>query len=102
MAEPLISLTQAKAQLNIESSFTADDTYIQSLIDAALKVTELEICQDIDDVLEEGALPSPLRHAALLLIGEWYAHREDVTDKTQVRIPHGFAYLTAKYRRYDQ
>lgn len=95
-----LTLSDIKAQLNIEPDFTADDAYLSQLGEVAEAVLEEEVCQPLADIASQGALPAPLKQAALLLIGELYSNREDITSNATNRIPHGFQYLTAKYRKY--
>lgn len=48
----------------------------------------------------EDQLPAPIRHAMLLLIGQWYrgAGREAASDKQQVELPFSVSALLQPYR----
>lgn len=44
--------------------------------------------------------PEPMAHAALLLVGHWYANREEVvTGTSSTQLPHGVAALLTPYER---
>lgn len=78
-----VTLPQAKAQLNIEADYTDEDAYIEGLIETAEDVVESQGRIDLTAAAEEhgGTLPPKIRHAVLLLVGEFYLHREATTDK---------------------
>lgn len=98
-----LTLSKTKKHLNIESSFTDDDSYIYDLIDVAEISVENHINQKLDDIATNngGVLPSPLLHAMLLLLGGFYAVREHIsfTGKA-IEIPLNYRYLLAPYVNY--
>lgn len=95
-----ITADEAKKQLNIDAYYTADDEYICGLIDAAETAIARHIHRDLTDILDNGALPAPIRHAVLLLVSTWYMHRESVGAKTEI-LPHSYDYLCQLYQNYE-
>lgn len=94
---PYVTLDDAKKQLNIDSYFTDDDTYIEQLTDIAVEVVQRHSRVDFE---EEGC-PKALKHAILLLVGTWYLDRESVTAAAMKPVPHSYDYLVDMYYKYD-
>lgn len=97
-----ITLAQAKAHCNIESSYTGDDDYLTSLIEVAVEVVAKDTCETLTDLEVEGVLPSPLRQAMLLLIGNYYANREPVAFAASSKVPLSYDHLISLYRNYEK
>ena len=98
-----ITLSQAKAHLNIDYSYLDDDNYINDLIGLAESVVELHINRKLDDIvtLNNGVLPAPLSRAMLLFIGEHYKNREIVSFATKTTsLPFNYEYLLDFYQQY--
>lgn len=99
-----ITLPTAKKHLNIEPEFTDDDEYIESLIESAQIVVEKDICRPLRELVEEtdagGTLPAPLRQAMLLLIGTYYASRENFAFGVAVNEIPAYKHLIGLYRNY--
>lgn len=98
-----VFLEQAKPHLNIESSFEQDDQYIASLIEVAEEVVSkdtginMELSKD-----SEGNIPPVLRHAILLLVGNYYANREPVAFASSSEVPLSYKHLISLYRDYSK
>lgn len=45
--------------------------------------------------------PAPIQAAILLLIGDWYANREDSQDRSLMAMPNGVAALLSNYRLFS-
>nr|WP_320038859.1 head-tail connector protein [uncultured Bacteroides sp.] len=101
-----INLNIAKQHLNIDSSYTEEDSYIQQLIDVAEDV----VCQSINSdtlLLITNAtgetinqIPKSLQQATLLMVGQFYANREPVAFASVNKVPLAFDYLISLYRKY--
>lgn len=62
----------------------------------------------LDRTIYDGAVPSDdpcgvlfnksIRQAILLLVGQWYAHREATSNLTLNQVPFGFYHLLQPYR----
>ena len=96
-----IDLQTAKKWLNIEDQFEDDDMLIYGLIDVAQCAVEKYLDKPLEDIVEEGILPSPIKQAMLYLIGTYYAQRESITSGSMAPVPHTFELLCDLYRNYD-
>lgn len=87
----IVSLEAAKRHLRV--SFDDDDGDITALIAVAeghLKAVGVNTDAD--------PLPEPIRHAALLLIGQFYGVRESLSNEKLTEPPNGFHALIAPHR----
>lgn len=96
-----LQLYQVKKHLNIDEDFRDDDEYLMQLAEVAEKVVERNIDTSLK-LLEDGDgdIPSPLMHAMLLLIGNFYANRESVAFANSTNVPYSYQYLIDLYRNY--
>ncbi len=100
-----VQLELAKRHLNVESSFTEDDSYIECLIEVGEEDIAKELCVSVDELetIDGGTkIPAPLRHAILLTIGTYYNNRENISTANLREIPRGAKYLTDLYRDYSK
>ena len=98
-----VTLKEAKQHLNVEASFEEDDEYIESLIEVAEAVVSQAVCEELKALEDgEGKIPSPLRHAALLMVGNFYANREPVASAVNAELPKSYQYLIELYRNYSK
>jgi hypothetical protein len=106
----LVTIAQARAHLSMDH--TLDDTYIQGLIYAASQAVLNYVGEEgalgwtdtsgafpssstgtgVDSSGSLGSVPEDVRHAVLLLIGDFYANREP-TPTDPVDPQFGYAYL---------
>lgn len=98
-----IDLETIKKHLNIDTEFIEDDDYLMMLEGVA----EISVEKHIDKKLTqlddgEGNLPSPLKQAMLLFIGNMYLSRESVTFGNAVEIPLSYNYLLDLYKDYSK
>jgi hypothetical protein len=102
MAMTYITLEQARKHLNLDESFCDDDDYIEQLIEMTETVVEKNICHKLSDMEgEDGNIPSPLCHAILLMVGNFYSNREPVVVGTiTAEMPLSFQHLIDLYRDY--
>lgn len=99
-----VSLELAKQHLNIEQSYTGDDTYIEHLIEVAEKTVEKHIDYRLEDYITDDGdeLPKPLQHAILLFVGDMYMSRESNAYGISVsEIPFSYDYLLSLYKDYS-
>lgn len=100
----LLNLKEVKTHLNVDSCFHEDDEYIKSLIEVAEDTvrTHLQVTSLDDIVLSNGGtLPASIKHAMLLLIGNWYANREGISFAQAHDIPYSYKYLLDPFKRFD-
>lgn len=97
-----ITLVEAKKHLNIEQDFHEDDTYILYLVEVAEAVVARYICQPLIDLEDPNHhIPAPLKHAAMLYMGDLYANRESNSFGVNVsQVPFTFQFLCDAYRCY--
>ncbi len=85
-----VTLAEAKAHLRI--SFTTDDDYVTSLLEAADGfVSEI-------GVAIAAPVPAPVKHAILLLAAHWYNAREAAGETPSTPIAFGVNALLQPYR----
>lgn len=102
-----LTLERIKKHLNIDSDFVDDDSYLNSLGDVAEQIISQHLEVKLETIAEDydGALPAPIIHAALLLIGNLYMSRESVTFGSVSKIPLSYGgdvyqYLLDPYINY--
>jgi len=96
-----VTLVEAKKQI-VEDT-TDNDAYITDLI----AVAETTIENSINDKLENledlnHKIPTPLKHAILLLVGNLFANREPVSFSQPYKVPYTIEYLTDPYKNYAE
>lgn len=112
----IITLEEAKKHLNMEDSWTEDDTYIESLIEVSFYSIK-NYCNNTSWIDNSGntsgstefcdfnsgttSIPLVIRQAILLMVGNLYANREPVSFSTGVVIPYTIGFLIAPYIDYD-
>jgi hypothetical protein len=97
----IITLAQAKKQLNIESDFTDDDDYISELIDVSAVIIANDINRDLATISVLGVAPTPIQHAAKIMIGHLYKHREVTTEVAKMEVvPLSYTHLISAYKNF--
>lgn len=96
-----LNLELIKTHLNLQN-FSDDDKYLQHLGSAVEFVVERDVDKKLTDIAKEngGELPPPLLHAMLLLLGTYYANRENVSYASCVEVPKTYQYICDLYRSY--
>lgn len=111
----IVTLAEAKKHLNIESYFTDDDTYINMLIDVSFNAIKNR-CNQVnwvdsasvttgttdyaDYTIYQTIIPTAIKHAILLMVGNLYANREPVSFASPQVIPYALEFLLAPYINY--
>lgn len=88
-----VDLADMKAHLRV--SFDSEDTYIQSLIDAAESYVD-SIGVGFDSPVQDAVL-----HAIRLMVGHWYSNREAATEAPPKAIAMGVDMLLAPFREFS-
>lgn len=96
-----LNLELIKNHLNLQN-FSDDDKYLQHLASAVEFVVERDIDKKLTTIAQEndGELPPSLLHAMLLLLGSYYANRENISYASCVEVPKTYAYICDLYRSY--
>ena len=101
MAEYL-SLDEIHKHLNIDSAFTEDDDYLESLAAASEDVVSKYIDYPLSQLEDaDGNIPKALKFAMMLWIGTIYAVRESTTSINTTPMPHSLEMLCYLYRSYS-
>jgi hypothetical protein len=112
----IVTLAEAKKQLNIEPYFIDDDNYITSLIDVAFYSIKNR-CNNLtwvdtsgvttgntdfaDYTISGTTIPLPIKHAILLMVDNLYENRSPVTFSRAIEIPYHMDYLLMPYINYQ-
>ena len=91
-----ITLDEIKQHLNIERDYHGEDSYLQSLIDAAKVVVQKHICDSIDGKSE--GEKTPLIHAIKLLVATLFMNRESLSNLQKAN--HSYEYILSLYKNY--
>lgn len=96
-----VDLETVKKHLNLENQFEEDDLYLIALIDVAQAAVEKYLDMPLADICKNNVLPSPIKHAILLLVGTFYAQRESISSASMQPVPNAFELLCDLYRNYN-
>ena len=98
----MLDLGLVKEHLRVDDD--QDDTLIAAYVDAAVEYVQQHCDRRIVEVPEtpaEMALTRDVQQAILLLVGHWYANREDVVvNATANRVPMGVEALLWTRKRF--
>lgn len=96
-----LNLELIKNHLNLQN-FADDDKYLQHLGSAVEFVVERDLDKMLSKIAEEngGEFPPSLLHAMLLLLGTYYANRENISYASCVEVPKTYQYICDLYRCY--
>lgn len=98
-----VTLEEAKRHLQIDESYTGEDIYIQSIVEASeVAVADHLKCDSLDEAFPSGVIPLPVKHAILLMAGNLYANREPVAFAQSYRVPLSYEYLLGSYIKYGR
>lgn len=94
-------LDEIKKHLSIDSAFTEDDDYLESLAAASEDVVSKYIDYPLSQLEDaDGDIPKALKFAMMLWIGTIYAVRESTTSINTTPMPHSLEMLCDLYRDY--
>lgn len=94
-----LELDRIKRHLNIDIDFNEDDEYIMSLASVGKEIVERHTNKHFD---EYTIVPQPLVQVILLLIGNFYANREEVMYASTSKLPHSVDYILGMYKNYSE
>lgn len=99
-----IDLQMLKKHLNIEEDFTEDDSYLGILSNAAVNVVENYLVDNLELIAEDngGELPSSLSLAIFIMVADWYAYRESVTNLSVNKLPQSLMFILNQFKCYDK
>ena len=100
----IITLSDIKAQLRIESDFTQEDTLLTSYGNSAEQTiaqylnrgnTVAEMTASLTE--QYGSVPENIKHAALMLVDTWYQYRSPISWQSLSLVPYTFDILVKPY-----
>ena len=97
--ENLIALDDLKKHLNIDINYIDDDSYLVSLLDAAVDAADIHLRRKLMGC--DNVTPSILQ-GIKFLIAHWYRNRENVSIVSANDIPYTFKYLMDLNRSYKR
>lgn len=95
-----ITKNEAKRHLNIDEDFHDDDELILTYIQIAEDAVEKHLDRDLKDCTKNGLLFPNIKGAILLLVGTYYANRENVTFGKPQEVPFTLKYLLQLDRKF--
>lgn len=97
-----LTLELIKQHLQINSTYTDDDAYLEVLGGVVEEVVEKHIDDDFEHLAEanDGNLPMPLIQAMLLLLGTYFSNRENIAFVNSSEVPMSYTYLLDLYKNY--
>lgn len=97
-----IDISTVKEHLNIDAGYNGDDNLIRLYIETAFEQIKGDSgCSDEELFDNSGALMPIPRQALLLLVGDFYAYRENTYNGSLTIQPKGYQRLINIIRHYD-
>ena len=96
-----LTFDQIKQQLRLDDEQATAEQSILEMYAASAEDSVLNIIRrSYEDVLETfGGVPTPIKHAALMLTDHWYQHRSPVTPGSVAQVPYTYDLLLKPYMR---
>ena len=90
-----------KAQLRLDDEQAQAEHDILELYGDSAEDTVLNLCnRTLEDIIEtHGCVPSPLKHATLLLVDNAYKERSPITPQNMSSVPYAFYLMLKPYMR---
>lgn len=97
-----LTIDEIKKQLVIDSDFTDDDKYLESLGDAAEDAVQELVSEDLMQIAAErnGVLPPSLRHAMRMFVDYFYSVERGGSNGDK-EIPQAIYTFIKLYRNYN-
>lgn len=98
-----VSIDKVRSHLNLDEYYHEDDEYIVHLVGAAEDATALRLnVKSLGQLMnpDTGYLPESVNHSILLLVGNWYANREAVSNLNVNRLSYGYDFLADLNKNY--
>ena len=98
----IIELSTVKEHLNIDANYKGDDNLLSLYVETAYEQIKGDSgCNDEELQDDSGALMPIPRQALLLLVGDFYAYRENTYNGSLTVQPKGYQRLINIIRHYD-
>ena len=95
-----VSLALFKKHVRADD-FADDDEYLEHLLDAAetAVITATNRSQEELEQMGGGKMPTPIKHAIMLIGAHWYNQRESVSSVQMHAVPDSLQALIKPYRK---
>lgn len=96
----VVSLALFKKHVRADD-FADDDEYLEHLLDAAetAVITATNRSQEELEQMGGGKMPTPIKHAIMLIGAHWYNQRESVSSVQMHAVPDSLQALIKPYRK---
>lgn len=96
----VVSLALFKKHVRADD-FADDDEYLQHLLDTAESavITATNRSPEELEQMGDGQLPTPIKHAILMIGAHWYNQRESVSSVQMHAVPDALQALIKPYRK---
>ena len=96
-----LTFDMIKAQLRLDDEQAQAEHDILELYGDSAEDTVLNLCnRTLEDIIEVyGCVPSPLKHATLLLVDNAYKERSPITPQNMSSVPYAFDLMLKPYMR---
>ena len=96
----VVSLSLFKKHVRADD-FADDDEYLEHLLEAAetAVITATNRSQEELEQMGGGKMPTPIKHAIMLIGAHWYNQRESVSNVQMHAVPDSLQALIKPYRK---
>lgn len=96
----VVSLALFKKHVRADD-FADDDVYLEHLLETAEESVIMATNRTVEDLCDNyaGEVPTPLRHAIMMLAAHWYNQRESVSSAQMHEVPDSLQALIKPYRK---
>lgn len=95
-----LDLGTVKQWLHIDQDFEEDDLLLMGLIDVSQAIVEKQLDTYLEDLEQDGKLPSPILQAMLFWIASAYDQRDSIASGQINEVPHTMELLINLYKNY--
>ena len=97
----ILTLEEVKAQCRIDIDYHDEDEYLYSLIEVAGDdIAQRLRYGSLDEAFPDGSIPPSVRHAAKIVVANFYENRESIAAATLNKVPETLDSLLGPYVRY--
>ena len=96
----VVSLALFKKHVRADD-FADDDEYLEHLLETAASavITATNRTEDELEQMGDGTMPTPIKHAIMMLGAHWYNQRESVSSVQMHAVPDSLQALIKPYRK---
>jgi len=92
----IVTLEEIKANSRID--YNDEDTLLEMYRQSAEETLKSILDRTWEDVIDEyGEIPTPIRHAVLMLVEHWHVHRGPIGPTALYNVPYTIDFLVKPY-----